>query len=350
MGGTLRRSVGIVHSERFKDHKTGEGHPESPSRMDAAKRALGAPSLAGVLTAIEPRAATREEIMLVHSDRHYDEVVATRGIEQAYLDSDTVTCPDSSDVAHLAVGAGLALVDAVMNGDVANAFALVRPPGHHAKPDKAMGFCFFNNVAVAAAYLGRRYSLSRVLVIDFDVHHGNGTQKAFYTSPEVLYVSTHQWPHYPGTGAFEEVGKDEGTGFTLNLPLPAGSGDYLYVELFRRVIAPVAHEYRPEFVLVSAGYDAYAQDPLGNMALTPGGYAAITREILAIAGASCGGKSLFTLEGGYNLGGLEKCITATLEVMGGLSTEGEPKPAKDDVNAIVSEVRRWHGQYWTSLK
>lgn len=326
-----------------------EGHPECPARIDAVARAIAAPSISAALKPLPLRSAEREEILLIHTARHYEEIEATAREERVFLDSDTVTSKASAEVARLAVGSVLGAVDAVMDGQVANAFAFVRPPGHHAKPDKAMGFCLYNNVAVAAAYAARRHGLKRILIVDYDLHHGNGTQKAFYTSPEVLYISTHQWPHYPGTGTLEETGKDAGEGYTLNLPLPAGTGDYEYTELFRRIIGPVGSEYRPELVLVSAGFDAYVHDPLGSMALTHEGYSAIAGEILAIAQAHCAGKAVFVLEGGYHLQGLERSIVSVLEVLTGVSNgRGQFQPGRA-VEPLLDAVREVHGRFWSCL-
>jgi acetoin utilization deacetylase AcuC-like enzyme len=323
--------------------------------MDAAARAIEAPSIAERTVRLDPRAATKEEILLVHTERHFDEIMETRGQEQTYIDSDTVTSPESADTALLAVGSVLVAVDAVLDGKLTNAFALVRPPGHHAKPDKAMGFCLFNNVAIGAGHALRNRNLRRVLIVDFDLHHGNGTQKAFYTSPEALYISTHQWPHYPGTGALDEVGRDSGEGFTLNAPMPAGFGDAEYVSLFREIIVPVGREFAPELVVVSAGFDAYYQDPLGSMGLTERGFATITREILSIAEASCGGRAVFALEGGYHLPGVEKSIVSVLEVMtASSSVEDDFEPAtraKQDsrVKPLIDALRQAHQGFWKSL-
>jgi acetoin utilization deacetylase AcuC-like enzyme len=319
--------------------------------MDAVSRALKASSLGGSLSSIEPRAAEEDEILLVHTERLYQEVMATRGKDHTYLDSDTITSAESADVAVLAAGSVLGAVDAVIEGKISNAFAFVRPPGHHAKPDKAMGFCLFNNVAIAARYVIRAYDLRRVLIVDFDLHHGNGTQKAFYTSPEVLYISTHQWPHYPGTGSLEEVGRDAGEGFTLNIPLPAGTGDAEYSQIFREIVAPVSREFAPELVLVSAGFDAYHKDPLGSMRLTEAGYAALTREILSIAGAACGGKTVFALEGGYHLAGVEQSIVSVLEVMGGVSSQPEGfGSAAEQISPLLEGIRKLHGSKWSCLQ
>ena len=323
--------------------------------MDAAARAVATPNLAEKLTALEPRVAEREEVLLVHTQRHFEEVMETRGQEQTYLDNDTVTSPESADTALLAVGSVLSAVDAVMDGEVNNAFAFVRPPGHHAKPDKAMGFCLFNNISVAALHAIRTRGLKRVLIVDFDLHHGNGTQTAFYTSPEVLYVSTHQWPHYPGTGSLEETGREAGEGFTLNAPMSAGMGDAEYLSIFRSIIGPVAREYAPQLVLVSAGFDSYFRDPLGSMGLTERGYAALTREILSISDATCGGKAVFALEGGYHLPGLEQSTVSVLEVMAGFSQgeencePGSQAKFEKQAKSLMAAIRETHSRFWKSL-
>jgi acetoin utilization deacetylase AcuC-like enzyme len=341
--------TGVVFSPDVKRHDPGEGHPESSARIDAVSRAVEAPALSSRIEVIAPRPAEKEHVLLVHWERLYDEVMETRGRERTYLDSDTVASNDTADAAHLAVGAVLTGIERVVEGKLQNAFAVSRPPGHHAKPDKAMGFCFFNNVAVGAMYALTRFRFRRVLVIDFDVHHGNGTQKAFYTSPEVLYVSTHQHPHYPGTGSLTETGKDDGEGFTLNVPMPAGMGDSEYLRIFRDVIVPVGVEYRPELILVSAGFDAHRDDPLGGMELTAAGYASMTREILRLADTTCQGKAIFALEGGYHLGALEESVASTLAVLSG----GDARPSADSGSAaddLVREVRRVHREHWTSLR
>jgi acetoin utilization deacetylase AcuC-like enzyme len=339
--------TGVIVSPDFKRHDTGRGHPESPARIDAVSRALTTPELVPLLDRLAPRPADKEHVLLVHWERLYDEIMATAGKAETFLDSDTVASSETAAIAHLAAGSVLTAIEKVMDGTHANAFAFPRPPGHHAKPDKAMGFCFFNNVAVGAMFALTRFQFQRVLVIDFDVHHGNGTQKAFYTSPEVLYISTHQSPHYPGTGGWNETGKDEGEGFTLNVPMPAGMGDAEYLRVFREVVVPVGKQYQPELILVSAGFDAHRDDPLGGMALTEDGYAAITSEILGLARDTCDGRAVFVLEGGYNLEALEKSIVSTLRVLtGGHSATVELNGAGED---LVREVRRVHGAYWSSL-
>jgi acetoin utilization deacetylase AcuC-like enzyme len=342
-------TTAVIFSDEFRKHDTGRGHPESSERMDAVARAIAAPALAAKLSLVAPKPADKEHILLVHWERLYDEVLATRGKERTYLDSDTVASEATADVAHLAVGSVLTGIDRVMEGKVENAFAFPRPPGHHAKPDKAMGFCFFNNIAVGAMYALKRYQVRRILILDFDVHHGNGTQKAFYTSPEVLYVSTHQSPHYPGTGGLSETGKDEGEGFTLNVPMPAGMGDGEYLRIFREVLVPVGLEYRPDLVLVSAGFDAHRADPLGGMALSSAGYAGMAAEILRLAREACGGKVVFALEGGYNLAALEESIGAVLEVTSGARAVEAIAPSTG-AEPLLKELRAVHGEYWASLR
>ena len=339
--------TGVVFTEEFKKHDTGKGHRESAMRVDAVSRALVDSSLAGKLEPLAPRPAEREEILLVHWDRFYEEVSKSADRDKTFLDADTVASSDTSMVAHLAAGAALVGVEAVLGGKVQNAFAFSRPPGHHVKPDKAMGFCVFNNVAIAVKYAQQRFQLKRILVIDFDVHHGNGTQKVFYTSPEVLYVSTHQSPHYPGSGAAGEVGRDEGEGFTVNVPMPSGMGDAEYLRVFSDIVVPVGQEFAPELVLVSAGFDAHRDDPLGGMNVTREGYAAMTDEILRLARSKCAGRAVFVLEGGYHLGALESSIVSVLAAMSG----GRPSiDYPDDAAAeLVREIRKAHSPYWKSL-
>jgi acetoin utilization deacetylase AcuC-like enzyme len=345
----IRMPTGVIFSPDVRRHDPGEGHPESPARVDAVARALESEALSGRIEVVAPRPAEKEQVLLVHWERLYDEVIETRGRERTYLDLDTVASSETAGVAHLAVGAVLTGIERVVEGRLKNAFAVSRPPGHHAKPDKAMGFCFFNNVAVGATYALTRFQLRRVLVIDFDVHHGNGTQKAFYTSPQVLYISTHQHPHYPGTGAITETGKDDGEGFTLNVPMPAGMGDREYLRVFRDVILPVGIEYAPELVLVSAGFDAHRDDPLGGMELTAEGYAAMTREVLRLAEATCQGRVIFALEGGYHLRALEESLASVLGVLSGEDTRPNSDPGVAGAE-LVSEVRRIHRAHWTSLR
>jgi len=291
----------LLSDPRFFRHRSNGYHPERPERLEAARAAVERSELS--FAPVAPRAATDEELLRVHDPR-FVEWLRTLDGEHGYIDADTYVGPESIAVAKLAAGGTVALVDALLDGPVKRGVALVRPPGHHARPDHAMGFCLINNVAVAAAH-ARARGLSRIAIVDWDVHHGNGTQDAFYDDPSVLYVSTHQFPFYPGTGAALERGDGEGTGYTVNVPLTAGGGDGLYRAAFERVVLPVLEEYRPELVLVSAGFDASARDPLAEMALSADAFGWMARALRNVADASAGGRMALVLEGGYDLVALE---------------------------------------------
>lgn len=296
----------LISSPRFQEHTTPPGHPERPERAEVFDQVAAAWRDRGG-TVVEPRPATREELLRVHDAAHVDAMEATSG-RAVMLDADTFTSPESYEVALLAAGAAVqAAAHALDTRETA--FALVRPPGHHAERDKAMGFCLFNNVAVAAAAAIAR-GLSRVAVVDIDVHHGNGTQWTFYADPTVLYVSTHQFPFYPGTGAADERGTGPGEGFTFNVPLPAGATDADYAAAYR-TIAGVLDTYAPELLLVSAGFDAHEDDPLASMRMTTAGYAAVVRS-LADSAARIGCPMALVTEGGYDLDALRACLEACL--------------------------------------
>ncbi|MCX7635075.1 MAG: histone deacetylase, partial [Syntrophales bacterium] len=231
------------------------------------------------------------------------------------LDPDTSTTPYTYDTAKLAVGGLLNAVDAVMAGEADNAMAFIRPPGHHAGQSHAAGFCIFNNVAIAARYVMTKHKLERVLIVDWDLHHGDGTQALFYRDRRVLFFSTHQFPHYPGTGRITEIGMGEGLGYTINVPFSARTGNDMYIKAFRGLLQPVALKFKPEIILLSAGFDAYHQDPLGDMKVTAAGFAAMMRVLMDIADASCGGRIVATLEGGYHIGGVTESVRAVLMEM-----------------------------------
>ena len=304
--------TGFVYHERYLAHDTGPEHPERPERLPAVLRGVEAAGLGERLVRIEPRTASLDLIAEVH-DRDYIERVR-RFCRQGggYLDGrDTVVSGESDEAALLAAGGVLAAVDAVMDGRVRNAFCAVRPPGHHAMRDRAMGFCVFNNVAVAARYIRKKHKLSRVLIVDWDVHHGNGTQAATEHDPAVLFFSVHRFGgFYPGTGPAGEIGLDAGAGTVVNVPLPAGRGDEAFVKAFEDKLIPVADEFRPDFVLVSAGFDAHERDPLGGMEMTAAGYARLTEIVMGIAAKHCGGRLVSVLEGGYHLDALRECAEA----------------------------------------
>ncbi len=329
----MSNRTGVVVDERYLRHGEGYYHPESPRRLEAVYAMLEKPDMAGKYVAIPPRYATHEEIGLVHSQFYIGVVAGTAGKKYFSLDADTQTSPESYDTAKLAVGGVLNAVDAVMTGAVDNAFAFVRPPGHHAAKERGAGFCLFNNVAIAARYALARYGLQRILIADWDLHHGDGTQETFYRDQRVLYFSTHQYPAYPGSGTITETGQGAGEGYTVNVPLKARTDDALHVKAFRGVLQPVAMKFRPELILLSAGFDSYFQDPLGDMRVTPKGYVYMTRIIMDIAGACCGRRLVAVLEGGYNIDGLTESVRAVLREM-----RGETHAAEDDLYRMEYEA------------
>jgi acetoin utilization deacetylase AcuC-like enzyme len=340
--------VGLYDDPLFREHDSGPGHPERPERLDAIRAGLRAAGLERELRLLAPRAAGLDELARVHAGAHVERVAATRG-RGARFDADTQAGPRSYEAAVKAAGGALDAVERVLGGDLRRAYCLARPPGHHAEAGRAMGFCLFNNVAVAAAHALAR-GLTRVLIVDFDVHHGNGTQALFYDDPRVLYVSSHAWPFYPGTGAVDELGEGAGAGFTLNLPLPMGLGDAEYTALYREIVAPVTRAFDPELVLVSAGFDAYRDDPLAGMRLTAAGYAELTRVCLEAAEGAAGGRAVFLLEGGYSLEGLALGSQAIVE---GLLERATPRPRVTEplprAEALVAVFRRAFAPHWPVL-
>lgn len=337
----------LIGSERFSRHQPPDGHPEQPARAlamaNVSRRWVEA---GGLLT--PPRVATRDELIRLHSPSYVDRMAQTAG-RQLQHDPDTYTSPDSYDVARLAAGAAIAAVEFVL-AEGTSAMAFVRPPGHHAEADRAMGFCLFNNVAVAAAS-ARAAGLDRVAVVDYDVHHGNGTQWMFYDDPTVLYVSLHQYPFYPGTGAVNDVGRSDGLGFTLNVPLQAGAGDADYDRAMRELVEPVVTAFDPELILLSAGYDAHVRDPLGGMQVSAEGYMAMTAHVQRLAARCCGDRMAAVTEGGYNLSALESCLDLTLQQLAGRPTAMD-QPLRGDtsrIDEVIPVVKRAHAPYWPGV-
>ncbi len=297
----------LVFEDDYWDHETGEGHPECPQRLTAILGTLTQSGLLGRFERWSARPATEAEVLRVHGRGHLEQVRAACASAPGHLDPDTPVCAGSYDVALLASGGLLAACDEVMRGNARRAFCLVRPPGHHATPAAAMGFCLFNHVAIAARHLQEKHGIGRVLIVDFDVHHGNGTQDAFYEDDRVLFFSIHRWPFYPGTGRAAETGAGRGKGYTINRPMPAETTRERFLETFREVLRGPAREFRPEFVLVSAGFDAYKGDPIGGLNLETNDFSTLTQEIVALARECAGGRVLSTLEGGYHLDELGWC-------------------------------------------
>jgi len=321
----------VITDKRFLDHDPGDGHPESPARLEALLEDLARVPATDVAME-EARFATDAEIETVHPAA-YREALAARGGHRARLDPDTVMSPGSWDAARLAAGAAVEAVRATMTGRARNAFAMVRPPGHHAEPDRAMGFCLLNNAAIAAE-AARRAGAARVLIVDWDVHHGNGTQDIFAARDDVLYMSVHQYPFYPGTGAADEVGVGAGRGATVNCPLPGGQGDADYGAVFHDLFLPAARAFRPELVIVSAGFDAHARDPLANMRVSERGFAAMASVLAQLADETCGGKLALVLEGGYDLPALTASVRAALEVLAGRHEDFPGGPQAATLEAI----------------
>ena len=308
--------TGLVYHSAYLEHDMGAGHPESPHRLKAIMQQLERSGTAARLTRIEPRKAEEEWITQIHSPSYVAALNAhqpTNG--RAVLDPDTSMSPGSLRAAFLAAGGALTAVDAIMRGEVEHVFCAVRPPGHHAETARAMGFCLFNNVAIAARYVQKKHRLTRVLIVDWDVHHGNGTQHSFEQDPSILFFSTHQFPHYPGTGRATERGTGVGEGFTINVPMEAGDGDEEYHAVFVNVLLPAADAFKPEFVIVSAGFDAHRDDPLASMRLTEAGYGDLTGLVAGIANRHAQGRLLSALEGGYNLPALAASVDAHLKAL-----------------------------------
>lgn len=348
----MSRKTGIVKDKRYLKHSAGVAHPESPERLAAIYEMLNNPSMTWKFTEIEPREATHKEIETIHSPSYVEFIASTAGQRSVYLDPDTATSPESYEIARLAVGGVCNAIDSVIDDTVNNAFALVRPPGHHAEADRAAGFCIFNNIAIGAMHAILKHGLKRILIVDWDLHHGNGTQHSFYSDSRILYFSTHQYPYYPGTGNLQEVGQGKGEGYTINVPLSGGAGDASFVKIFRKILQPVALEFKPELVLLSAGFDTYFQDPLGSMRVTPEGFAALTRILLTIADACCRGRLVAVLEGGYHVLGLTKSVKAVLEEMLDETHCSKEKfsswerEADEDINQIIKKVISRINPYW----
>ena len=320
---SVTRPVGGVEDPRYRDHRAPFGHPECPERLLAVHEAIA--ERGRELLHVAPRPADDDELLLAHGLDHLARVRSAVRRAPAQLDADTYVCPESLETARLAAGATVDLCRAVARGELRSGFAAVRPPGHHAEPGRPMGFCLFNNVAIAARALQKEERLGRILIVDWDVHHGNGTQALFEEDPSVLFFSTHQFPYYPGTGAAAEAGRGRGEGETVNVPLPAACGDAEYVGAFQRLLVPIALRFRPEMILVSAGFDAHRADPLASMEVTGEGFAAMAAIVRALADDLCGGRLALVLEGGYAAESLVEGTRGSLDALLSESTPSLPE-------------------------
>jgi acetoin utilization deacetylase AcuC-like enzyme len=318
-------------------------HVERAARMRAIQAALAGSGLLPALLQLEPQRASEDQILAVHAPRQLEMLHMTQLQERMWIDGDTYTVNGSLEAAELGAGAAIQAVEAVLEGRAANGFAIVRPPGHHATNLRSMGFCLLNNVAIAARH-AQQLGAERVAIVDYDVHHGNGTQDIFYADPSVLFCSTHASPLYPATGRENEIGSGAGAGYTLNMPVPYESGDGVFGMLFDELVLPALRRFRPDLILVSAGYDGHWMDPLGPLSLSVSGYAALTQRLYDLAADICGGRIVLTLEGGYNEQALGACVVSALDVLLGrepredtLGTYDAPEP---DCSALLERLRR----------
>lgn len=345
----MNTAMGFVYHEDYLRHDTGY-HPESAKRLIYIMKKLEEAGITEKMKRITPTKASKEQIAYVHADAYVKKVEAMCKGGGGMLDPDTPLCRDTYEIALLSAGGVIKAVDEVMDesNDLKHIFALIRPPGHHATPNRGMGFCIFNNIAIAAEHLKREYGIKRILIADWDVHHGNGTQDVFFEDASVLYFSTHQHPHYPGTGWITEVGKGEGEGFTVNVPLPAGTDDAGYLYALNNILVPITMEFKPEFVLVSAGFDAHVADPLASMRVTSSGFGLFMDVIKEIAKKNGKGGIVMALEGGYDLNAIAESALSVFNSL--LSNSGEIKEGaiskNEQVKKRVEEIQGVQRRYW----
>jgi acetoin utilization deacetylase AcuC-like enzyme len=331
---------------RYPEHNL-PGHPEHAGRIRAVWQQLDESGLVARMKSIEVGPVERDLLVSVHTSQYLDTLAWIQETQQhtVHLDADTYAGPTSYEIARLAVGGVVGAISGVLNGQANNGLAVVRPPGHHAMPNHGMGFCLLGNIAIGARYAQRAYNLKRVMIVDFDVHHGNGTEAMFYDDDTVLFVSTHQSPFYPGTGAITDIGADKGRGYTINVPLGAGHGDASYGQVFEHIVWPAARRFQPELILVSAGFDAHWTDPLAQMRLSLTGYAHLTHELLKMAEELCGGKIVFVMEGGYHLDALSHGVRNIAHALLGDTDISDPLgPPQDrrhepEIEGLIEQVR-----------
>ena len=346
--------AGVVWDAIYLEHVTDEGHPEHPRRLHRLYDCLQMPPTSSRFITVEPEPAGDPEILLVHSPAYLKKVKATVGKGAAALSADTFTCDRSFHVAAMAVGGVIKAIAKVLDGSLTHALVLCRPPGHHAERSRAMGYCIFNNIAIGAMAARKVMGLERVMVVDWDLHHGNGTQHIFERDPTVFFFSSHQFPHYPGTGHATETGLGAGEGATMNVPLLKGCGDGDFLTIYQRLLVPVALAFKPELLLVSVGLDIHADDPLGAMKVSPVGFAGLTRLMLDLARQTCAGRVVFCLEGGYAPVAVADGVLAMIDELAGLTTTDINTLAKgadmNRVEPIINRCTHVHGRFWEELK
>ena len=340
--------VGLIKDDIFMNHITSDFHPEHPERLKAIYSLLEDKKIQQQSSVLQAREALPQELAWIHTESYIQKIESTKGCRHQQLDPDTAVSAETYRIAKLAAGGLFVLIDALYNEQISSGFALIRPPGHHAEADRGMGFCIYNNVAIAARYAQQKGYAKKILIIDWDLHHGNGTQHSFESDPTVLYFSSHQFPYYPGTGRVEEVGRGEGKGFTVNVPLPGGQGDGDFIEIYQKTIVPIADQFQPDLLLISAGFDTYNRDPLGGMDVTESGFAQLARLLKQVADTHCQGRILLTLEGGYHTGGLARSVKEVIHALYGEQAEetADLSPASDTAKQIIDYVQKVQGTYW----
>ncbi len=340
------RKVGLVIDELFVKHINSFDHPESPDRVYIINDMLNETGLINHLTFLEPRDAKKEDIIRVHTESYFQRIEKTKGKEKVFLDQDTSTNAFSFDSAIRASGGVLQSIDNIIENNIDTSFCIERPPGHHAEADRSMGFCLFNHAAVGAGYL-RSKGYERVMILDWDVHHGNGTQHIFEDSKNVLFFSTHQFPFYPGTGSLQEIGINDGVGYTVNVPIDIGMGDNEYIKIFNEILVPITSQYKPQFIIVSAGFDSFVDDPLGGMTVTTSGFSKLAEIVMDLSNQFCDSKLLLILEGGYNINGLADCTKEVFETLlnyNGDSTQQITEQTKAD--NTIDIVKNNYLEFW----
>ena len=345
-------SVGLIEHPEFLKHDNGRGHPERPERLTAISAAVRELPFAADLIEMQTRNASRAELELVHEPAYLDRLEETRTREVTVFDGDTRATELSFGAALRAAGSSVSAVQESLKGEVRRAFVLNRPPGHHAEAARAMGFCLLNNAAIAAAAAVTHGGLDRVAIVDWDVHHGNGSAHTFAGRNDVLYLSMHQSPHYPGTGQVDDIGSGAGAGYTVNIPLPAGCTDADYATVMDAIALPILRQYAPQLIMVSAGFDAHRNDPLSGMLLTAEGFAALTRGLVAVADEFAGGRIVHVLEGGYDLNGLADGVCAVLSVLAGVEIDSDPGEAQSNqprpvATGAASAAWSQHSEFWS---